>query len=155
MDRLPVSARPTIAVFTTGDELVEPGLLLQQGQVYNSNRDLLMGLLRQSGLEPVAWPNLADDPRRIAASLLDAAENFDMVITCAGVSGGDKDHVPALVQAHGVVHFWKVLMKPGMPVLAAKLGRAQFLGLPGNPVSVLATWLALGRVLVDGMQGRA
>ncbi|MEO5629264.1 MAG: gephyrin-like molybdotransferase Glp [Thermomonas sp.] len=155
MERLHVSARPTIAVFTTGDELVEPGLPLQPGQIYNSNRDLLMGLLGADGLEPVAWPNLADDPRSIAATLRDAAENFDVVITCAGVSGGDKDHVPALLQAHGTVHFWKVSMKPGMPLLAGTLGRAHFLGLPGNPVSVLATWLALGRVMVDGMQGRA
>ncbi len=155
MDRLPVSARPTVAVFTTGDELVEPGLSLSPGEIYNSNRDLLMGLLRADGLEPVAWPNLADDPRRITASLRDAAENFDVVITCAGVSSGDKDYIPALLQTHGEVHFWKVSMKPGMPLLAGSLGRAQFLGLPGNPVSVLATWLTLGRVLVDGMQGRA
>ena len=60
-----------------------------------------------------------------------------------------------MLRAHGAVHFWKVKMKPGMPLLAGVLGRAQFLGLPGNPVSVLATWLTLGRVLVDGMQGRA
>lgn len=155
IDRLPVSARPTVAVFTTGDELVEPGLPLQPGQIYNSNRDLLMGLLRAEGLEPTAWPSLPDDPRRIRSMLEDAASSFDLVITCGAVSVGDKDYIPAFLQAHGRVHFWKVRMKPGMPVLAGTLGRAQFLGLPGNPVSVLATWLTLGRVLVDGMQGRA
>ncbi len=155
IDRLPVSERPTVAVFTTGDELVEPGLALQPGQVYNSNRELLMGLLRADGLEPTAWPSLADDPARIACMLQDAASSFDVVITCGAVSVGEKDHIPAFLQAHGTVHFWKVRMKPGMPVLAGTLGRAQFLGLPGNPVSVLATWLTLGRVLVDGLQGRA
>lgn len=155
IDRLPVSMRPTVAVFTTGDELVEPGLPLQRGQVYNSNRELLMGLLRADGLEPTAWPSLPDDPVRIESMLQDAAANFDVVITCGAVSAGDKDHIPAALQAQGTVLFWKVRMKPGMPVLAGTLGRAQFLGLPGNPVSVLATWLALGRVLVDGMQGRA
>jgi molybdopterin molybdotransferase len=76
------------------------------------------------------------------------------VFTCGAVSAGEKDHIPALLQARGTVHFWKVKMKPGMPLLAGQLDRAQFLGLPGNPVSVMATYLTLGRVLVDGMQGR-
>jgi molybdopterin molybdotransferase len=155
IDRLPVSARPTVAVFTTGDELVEPGLPLEPGQIYNSNRELLMGLLRAEGLEPVAWPTLPDDPARMATMLQDAASSFDLVLTCGGVSAGEKDFLPALLRAHGDVHFWKVRMKPGMPLLAGRLGRAQFLGLPGNPVSVLATWLTLGRMLVDGLQGRA
>jgi molybdopterin molybdotransferase len=155
IDRMPVSTKPTVAVFTTGDELVEPGMPLQVGEIYNSNRELLMGLLRAEGLEPVAWPTLPDDPERIEAMLQDAASSFDVVITCGAVSAGEKDHIPAMLQAHGAVHFWKVRMKPGMPLLAGTLGRAQFLGLPGNPVSVLATWLTLGRLLIDGLQGRA
>ena len=155
IDRLPVSATPTVAVFTTGDELVEPGVRLQPGEIYNSNRELLMGLLRAEGLEPVAWPTLPDNPERIASMVMDAASSFDVVITCGAVSAGEKDHIPAMLQAHGSVHFWKVRMKPGMPLLAGSLGQAQFLGLPGNPVSVLATFLTLGRVLIDGMQGRA
>lgn len=155
IERLPVSARPTVAVFTTGDELVEPGMPLQPGEIYNSNRELLMGLLRSEGLEPVAWPTIPDDPERLASMLMDAASSFDVVITCGAVSAGEKDHIPAMLQAHGTVHFWKVRMKPGMPLLAGMLGRAQFLGLPGNPVSVLATFLTLGRALIDGLQGRA
>jgi molybdopterin molybdotransferase len=154
IERLAVSARPTVAVFTTGDELVEPGIPLQPGQIYNSNRELLMGLLRAEGLEPVAWPTLPDDPARMASMLADAAASFDLVLSCGGVSAGEKDHLPALLQAHGRVHFWKVRMKPGMPLLAGAWDRAQFLGLPGNPVSVLATWLTLGRGLADGLQGR-
>ncbi|HWS77010.1 MAG TPA: molybdopterin molybdotransferase MoeA, partial [Thermomonas sp.] len=145
---------PTVAVFTTGDELVEPGMPLQPGEIYNSNCELLMGLLRADGLEPTAWPTLPDDPARMASMLQDAASSFDLVLTCGAVSAGEKDHIPALLQARGTVHFWKVKMKPGMPLLAGQLERAQFLGLPGNPVSVLATYLTLGRVLVDGMQGR-
>jgi molybdopterin molybdotransferase len=155
IDQLVVAQRPTVAVFTTGDELVEPGLPLQPGQIYNSNRELLMGLLRGDGLEPTAWPTLPDDPARLASTLHDAASSFDVVVTCGAVSAGEKDHIPALLQQHGRVHFWKVRMKPGMPLLFGQLGRAQLLGLPGNPVSVLATYLTLGRCLLDGLQGRA
>ena len=151
---LEVSQRPTVAVFTTGDELVEPGLPLLPGQIYNSNRELLMGLLRAEGLEPVAWPTLPDDPERIETMLRDAASAFDVVLTCGGVSAGEKDLVPGLLEAHGDVHFWRVRMKPGMPVLFGSLDQALFLGLPGNPVSVLATFLAMGRPLLDGLQGR-
>ncbi len=159
IDQLDVAPRPTIAVFTTGDELVEPGLPLKPGQIYNSNRELLLGLLREDGLEPTAWPTLPDDPARVSAMLRDAASSFDIVVTCGAVSAGEKDHIPALLQqaaadGSGAVHFWKVRMKPGMPVLFGHLGGAQFLGLPGNPVSVLATWLTLGRCLIDGLQGR-
>ena len=155
---LDVARRPTVAVFATGDELVEPGLPLAHGQIYNSNRELLMGLLRAEGLEPVAWPTLPDDPARIESALRHAAEAFDVILTCGGVSAGEKDHLPALLQRRGHVHFWKVRMKPGMPVLFADgrtLGPALFLCLPGNPVSVLATFLAVGRPLLDGLQGRA
>lgn len=153
--QLEISQRPTVAVFTTGDELIEPGMTLQAGEIYNSNRELLMGLLRADGLEPTAWPTLPDDPGRLSSMLRDAAASFDVVITCGAVSVGEKDHIPALIQQHGSVHFWKVRMKPGMPVLFGQLDRAHFLGLPGNPVSVLATYLTLGRSLLDGLQGRA
>lgn len=150
--------RPTVAVFSTGDELVEPGMPLAHGQVYNSNRELLMGLLRGEGLDPVAWPTLPDDPAAVESALRHAGEAFDLVLTCGGVSAGEKDHLPALLQRRGLVHFWKVRMRPGMPALLAdggSLGPALFLCLPGNPVSVLATCLALARPLLDGLQGRA
>lgn len=155
MAAIDTARRPTVAVFTTGDELVEPGLPLQPGQIYNSNRELLMGLLRADGLEPTAWPTLPDEPARIESMLRDAAQAFDMVITCGAVSAGEKDHIPALLQSQGRVHFWKVRMRPGMPLLFGEFENAMFLGLPGNPVSVLATYLTLGRGLVDAMQGRA
>ncbi|TAA46201.1 gephyrin-like molybdotransferase Glp [Pseudoxanthomonas winnipegensis] len=152
---LAVFPKPTVAVFSTGDELVEPGMPLAPGQIYDSNRDLLMGLLRQLGLEPVAWPRLPDDPQRVETALRDAASAFDLVITAGGVSAGERDLLPGLLQAQGQVHFWKVRIKPGMPVLFGALERALMLGLPGNPVSVLATFLALGRPLLDALQGRA
>lgn len=158
LPELQVARRPTVAVFATGDELVEPGIPLGHGQVYNSNREQLMGLLRADGLEPVAWPTLPDDPARVESALRHAGEAFDLILTCGGVSAGEKDHLPQLLQRRGKVHFWKTRMKPGMPALFADggtLGPALFLCLPGNPVSVLATYLALARPLLDGLQGRA
>jgi molybdopterin molybdotransferase len=151
---LRVHRKPTVAVFTTGDELREPGTPLGPGAIYDSNRVLLQALLLAEGLEPVAWPVLPDDPARIAIALRDAADAFDVVFTCGGVSAGEKDFLPALLAEEGRVHFWKVRMRPGMPLLAASMEKAQLLCLPGNPVSVLATFLTLGRRLLDGLQGR-
>lgn len=149
-----VAGRPTVAVFTTGDELRPPGQPLAPGELYDSNRALLMSLLQAEGLEPVAWPILPDDPAVLAAALADAAFSFDLVITCGGVSAGERDLLPALLHERGAIHFWKVRMKPGMPVLCGHLGKAWVLGLPGNPVSVLATFVTLGRALLDGLSGR-
>lgn len=156
---LQVSRRPTVAVFSSGDELVEPGMPLAPGEIYDSNRELLMGLLRADGLEPTAWPRLPDDQKRVEIALRDAACAFDLVITCGAVSAGEKDHIPMVLaeecrQGRGQMHFWKVRMKPGMPVLLGTMDQARLLGLPGNPVSVLATYLTLGRALIDGLQGR-
>jgi molybdopterin molybdotransferase len=155
MASLKVSRKPTVAVFTTGDELVEPGMPLAPGQIYDSNRDLLMGLLRADGLEPTAWPRLPDDPRQVEIALRDAGCAFDLIITAGGVSAGEKDHLPGVLAQFGRTHFWKVKMKPGMPLLFGSLDQAQVLGLPGNPVSVLATYLTFGRALIDAMQGRS
>ena len=152
---LPVRRRPTVAVFTTGDELRAPGQPLAPGEIYDSNRVLLQALLIAEGYEPVAWPVLPDDPDILAGALKDAAFSFDLVLTCGGVSAGEKDFLPAFLAREGQVHFWKVRMRPGMPVLFGRLGEAHFLGLPGNPVSVLATFLTLARPLLDGLQGRA
>jgi len=152
--QLAVAARPTVAVFATGDELVEPGMPLKPGQIYNSNRDMLMAQLRLLGLEPTAWPTLPDDPQRIDSTLRDAASAFDVVLTCGGVSAGEKDYLPRLLAERGRIHFWKVRMRPGMPLLFGELDRALFLGLPGNPVSVLATFLAIGQPLLDALQQR-
>ncbi|QNP40661.1 molybdopterin molybdotransferase MoeA [Lysobacter solisilvae (ex Woo and Kim 2020)] len=152
---LRVARKPTVAVFTTGDELVEPGMALAPGQIYDSNRELLMGLLRADGLEPTAWPRLPDDPKQVEIALRDAGCAFDLIVTAGGVSAGEKDHLPGVLAQFGSTHFWKVKMKPGMPLLFGTLDQARVLALPGNPVSVLATYLTFGRALIDGLQGRS
>ena len=155
LPELEVHRRPTVAVFTSGDELKPPGQALQPGEIHDSNRVLLQTMLRADGYEPVAWPVLPDDPMRIAAALTDAAFSFDVVITCGGVSAGEKDFLPAFLAERGEVYFWKVRMRPGMPVLAGRLGSAHLICLPGNPVSVFATYLTLARRFLDGLQARA
>lgn len=154
LPELEVHRRPTVAVFTSGDELKPPGQALRPGEIHDSNRVLLQTLLRTDGYEPVAWPVLPDDPTRIAAALADAAFSFDVVITCGGVSAGEKDFLPALLAEQGETYFWKVRMRPGMPVLAGRLGSAHLICLPGNPVSVFATYLTLARRFLDGLQAR-
>ncbi|OGT54848.1 MAG: molybdopterin molybdenumtransferase MoeA [Gammaproteobacteria bacterium RIFCSPHIGHO2_12_FULL_63_22] len=155
LPELDVHRRPTVAVFTSGDELKPPGQALQPGEIHDSNRVLLQTLLRADGYEPVAWPVLPDDPARIAAALTDAAFSFDVVITCGGVSAGEKDFLPAMLARLGEVYFWKVRMRPGMPVLVGRLGSAHLVCLPGNPVSVFATYLTLARRFLDRLQARA
>lgn len=152
--QLPVHARPTVAVFTGGDELRRPGERLLPGTLYDSNRAQLMALLTDAGLQPLAMPALPDDAGAIASAMQAATSSFDVVISSGGVSSGEKDLLPAWLQAHGQVHFWKVLMRPGMPVLFGAAGRCLVLALPGNPVSTLATFLTLGRALLDGLQRR-
>jgi molybdopterin molybdotransferase len=153
MAEFSVARRPTVAVFTTGDELRPPGQSLDPGTIYDSNRTLLMTLLVAEGLEPFAWPILPDNPDHMRALLRDAGNAFDVVITCGGVSAGEKDYLPTLLAELGSIHFWKVLMRPGMPLLFGQIGNAHVLALPGNPVSVLATFLTLGRQLLRGLQG--
>jgi molybdopterin molybdotransferase len=154
LDAMPIAQRPSVAVFTSGDELRPAGTPLQRGEIYDSNRVLLQALLAEEGIDTLAWPPLPDDADRMAAALHDAAQAYDVILTCGGVSAGEKDLLPALLERHGVVHFWKVAMRPGMPVLFGAWGKALFLGLPGNPVSVMATVRRLAVPLLDAMQGR-
>ena len=160
-----VARRPTVAVFTSGDELVEPGMALAPGQAHDSNRELLMGLLRADGLEPTAWPRLPDDPRQVEIALRDAGCAFDLIIICGAVSDCSNSRILAVLASQvwsmardlarfGQLHFRNVQMSSGMQALFGSLDQARLLGLPGHPASVLAPYLTLGRALIDGLQGR-
>ncbi|MEP7042297.1 MAG: gephyrin-like molybdotransferase Glp [Dokdonella sp.] len=148
-----VARRPRVALFVTGDELVPPGQVLGFGQIHDSNRYSLGALLREVGIEPLPIAHLRDDPDALRAALRDAGERCDMIVSSGGVSAGEADFLPGLVAELGKVHFWKVRMKPGMPVLCGEIGRALVFALPGNPVSTIATFLALVRPALLALQG--
>jgi molybdopterin molybdotransferase len=138
-----VSMRPRVALIATGDELIPPGQTLGFGQIHDSNRYSLAGFLQGFGIDPIVNRHIRDDPSTLREALRDAAQTCDVIISSGGVSAGEADYLPRLVTELGAVHFWKVRMKPGMPFLCGEIGRALYFGLPGNPVSSVATLLTL------------
>lgn len=148
-----VRAQLRVAVLVTGDELVAPGLPLGFGQRYDSNRSLLTGLLREHGALITDARQVADDPQAIEGALRDCALRADLLLTTGGASAGDADFLPTLLARIGRQVFWKVAMRPGMPVLFGHLDGVPLFGLPGNPVSVFATFVALVRPAIAQLMG--
>ena len=141
-----------VAVFSTGDELQQPGTSLLVGQIYDSNRFTLMGLLAGLGVEIIDLGNIQDDKAVLKQAMLDAAQQADVIITSGGVSVGEADYIKQLLAEIGEVVFWKIAMKPGRPLAYGKInaggkiragdkiGSSHFFGLPGNPVAVMVTF---------------
>ncbi len=132
--------RPRVAIFSTGDELRPLGAVLGPGEIYDSNRYTLHALLTRLGMEVLDLGAVSDDRAALAEALQSAAGEADALITSGGVSVGEADYVKGLLEELGEVHFWKLAMKPGRPLAFGQLGRCYFFGLPGNPVSVAATF---------------
>ncbi len=132
--------RPRVVIFSTGDELCPPGVPLGPGQIYDSNRPTLRALLQRLGVEVLDMGHIGDDPAALRRSFQEAATMGDALITSGGVSVGEADYVKSLLEELGEVHFWKMAMKPGRPLAFGHLGETAFFGLPGNPVSVVATF---------------
>ena len=130
-----VVPRPTIAVLSTGDELLAPGDAPAQGKVYDANRALLRAMCAEAGGDVVAADALADDPDQIEAWLHDAAARADLVVTTGGASVGEHDWIRAILERAGELKVWRVAIKPGKPVAFARLDGTPVLGLPGNPGS--------------------
>ncbi|MEO7433057.1 MAG: gephyrin-like molybdotransferase Glp [Dokdonella sp.] len=147
-----VAQRPRVALFVTGDELVPSGEPLGFGQIHDSNRYSLGGLLRGLGIEAHPVMHLRDDPVRLRAAFRNAADHCDLLLSSGGVSAGEADLLPGIVADLGTIHFWKVRMRPGMPLLCGQIGGALVFGLPGNPVSTIATFLVLVRPVLLAMQ---
>ncbi len=149
-----VYRRLRVAFFSTGDELKSIGTPLAVGEVYDSNRYTLHGMLHRLGCETIDMGVVPDVPEQLEPALTAAAQSADVVITSGGVSVGDADYVKQLLDKLGEVLFWKVAMKPGRPLAYGKLGNAHFFGLPGNPVSVMATFYQFVRDALLTMQGQ-
>jgi molybdopterin molybdotransferase len=161
---LPVTRRPRVALFSTGDELVMPGEVppaqMRPGAIYNSNRFFLRALLQRLGCEVSDLGIVPDRLDATVQALRTAAQDHDLVLTSGGVSVGEEDHVKPAVQALGRLELWQIAIKPGKPFAYGSIPGADgaachFIGLPGNPVSSLVTFLMLVRPFLLKLQGAA
>ena len=150
---LPVRRRVRIGFFFTGDELVMPGDPLAPGRIYNSNRFTLNGLGQMFGCEVRDYGIVPDNLEATRDVLRRAAAENDIIVTSGGVSVGDADFVKPAVEAEGELLMWKIAMKPGRPLAFGRVGKASFIGLPGNPVSSFVTFLIFVRPFLLKTQG--
>ena len=155
VNEVTVYRRLRVAFFSTGDELKSIGTPLAAGEIYDSNRYTLYGMLVRLGCEIVDMGVVPDVPEALEHAFATAAANADVVITSGGVSVGEADFVKQLMDKLGEVLFWKIAMKPGRPLAYGRIGAAHFFGLPGNPVSVMVTFYQFVRDALLVLQGRA
>jgi molybdopterin molybdotransferase len=153
LQTLAVRRRVRVAIFSTGDEIVEPGAALPAAGLYDANRELLRAMLDQLGAEVSDLGILRDDPEKLAARLAEAARGQDLVLTSGGVSTGEADYVKDAIGAAGSLVFWRVAIKPGRPVAMGVLRGTAFVGLPGNPVAVFVTFARVVRPLLLRLAG--
>ncbi|MDP3256470.1 MAG: molybdopterin molybdotransferase MoeA [Bosea sp. (in: a-proteobacteria)] len=153
LSEVAVRRRPRVAVFSTGDELTEPGQPLGPAAIYDANRALLRAMVTRAGAEVVDLGILRDEPAGLARSLAQAAGSCDLVLTSGGVSTGEEDHVKAALEQVGDLAFWRIGIKPGRPVALGRIGAVPFIGLPGNPVAVFVTFAFVARVLIARLAG--
>jgi molybdopterin molybdotransferase len=141
------------AVFSTGDEIRDPGTELPPGCIFDTNRFTASGLLRALGAEVTDLGILPDRFEIIKGALAEAAASHQLILTSGGVSVGDEDHVKPAVLAQGSLDFWRLAIKPGRPVALGEVAGTPFVGLPGNPVAVMVTFLAIARPMVLRLMG--
>jgi molybdopterin molybdotransferase len=154
LEALPVFEKISVGMFLTGDELVEPGNPLAAGKIYDSNRYTLHGMLRQLGCEIIDLGLIGDTLEATKTAMLNAAKQADLVVTCGGVSVGEEDHVRVAIEQLGDLHLWRLRIKPGKPLAFGAINSTPFIGLPGNPVSVFATFCLFVAPLIKTLQGR-
>ena len=150
-----VKRRLRVAFFSTGDELCSIGTPLSEGEVYDSNRYTLFGMLTRLGCEVVDLGVVRDRPEAIEAAFREAAARADAIITSGGVSVGEADFIRGLMTQLGEVAFWKIAMRPGRPMAFGKIGDAWLFGLPGNPVAVMVTFYQFVREALQKLMGTA
>jgi molybdopterin molybdotransferase len=150
---LPVRARLRVALFSTGDEIREPGAEAPAGTVYDANRFALLAALQGLGCAVTDLGIVPDRFEAIRDALARAAAAHDLVLTSGGMSTGEEDHVKAAVEVQGRLHFWRLAIKPGRPIAFGQVNRVPFVGLPGNPVAVMVTFLRIARPLILRLAG--
>ncbi len=150
-----VVRRVRVAIFSTGDELRPVGEPLQPGQIHDSNRYTLRGLLKHDRCEIIDLGIVPDDLQATRTALERAAREADLTLSTAGVSVGDADFVKAAVAALGEIEFWGIAIKPGHPLAFGRVGRSWFFGLAGNPVSMMINYLQIVRPALDLLSGTA
>lgn len=154
-ERLEVYARLRVAVFSTGDELYDPGGAPPPGGIRDSNRYTLMALLEELGCAVDDLGILRDRFEVIRDALEAAARGHDLIVTSGGMSVGEEDHVKAAVEALGSLHFWRLAIKPGRPIGLGQVSAIPFIGLPGNPVAVMVTFMRIARPMILRLGGCA
>ena len=142
-----------VAILSTGDELVNPGTQLSSGQIYNSNRFMMAGLVKQLGMELVDGGIVPDDFEVTKSKMQAASEQADIVLTSGGVSVGDADFVKPVITELGELNLWRLAIKPGKPLAFGHINGTPFFGLPGNPVSAFVTFLILVKPYLQALQG--
>jgi len=153
LSALPVIRPLRVAIFSSGDEVREPGQPLPPGAIYDANRHSLRALLQGLGTEVSDLGILPDRLEVIQSTLARAAKDHDLIITSGGVSVGEEDHIKTAVSALGELHLWRLALKPGKPLALGRVDGVAFLGLPGNPVAVMVAFLLFGRPLLDRLSG--
>ena len=157
LHQLQVARRPRVALFSTGDELVMPGDVppeqMPPGAIYNSNRFFLRAMLLRLGCEVTDFGIVPDRRDATIAALREASAAHDLILTSGGVSVGEEDHIKPAVESLGRLDLWQIAMKPGKPFAYGTVGKAHFMGLPGNPVSSFVTFAVLVRPFVLRLQG--
>jgi len=154
LQTLPVFAPIRVGMFFTGDELVEPGETLALGKIYDSNRYTLHGLLEAMGCEIIDLGLVGDTLDATRDAMLRAATQADLVVTTGGVSVGEEDHVRIALEQLGELRLWRLAIKPGKPLAYGQIDGTAFMGLPGNPVSVYATFCLFVCPVIQIMQGK-
>jgi molybdopterin molybdotransferase len=144
-----------VALLSTGDEICDPGALLPPGAVYDANRFMLAALLTGLGCAVTDFGIRPDREAVLADTLAMASADHDLIVTSGGVSTGEEDHVKSAIERRGSLHFWRLAIKPGRPVALGQIGAIPLIGLPGNPVAVVVTFLVLARPLILKLSGAA
>lgn len=151
--RINVFARLKVGLISTGDEVVRPGILLGDGQVYDSNHHLLRGLLNTVGADPVDYGVIPDDRSRVERAVRSAAHECDVILTTGGASRGEADFIVETIQSMGTLHAWQLAVKPGRPLAMGQIADTVFFGLPGNPVAAFVTFLLYAQPMLARLQG--